>query len=203
MERRLSNSLILCILSLVVIINASIMVSGQDTELFFTNTTLIQHEQTTTMLRITNATDVAVVSMNITWDPTSIAIEEINTSYPHSDFDSVFTLLNSTQGTLEIDAYQFGTDGLSDTIAVLQLTLIPITKETQQPSTTLEITENRLYDSNQQPITHTAYSSTISITSNPVEESNSSLQLIIIAGIILFIIFLSVFIIRKTQQKKH
>ena len=203
MERRLPQSIVLSAISLLLIISPCVIGSEEDTAISFTDATLIYGTSTSITLHITDATNISILSLNITWDPSVIKIEEVNTSYPHSDFDSVFTLINNTRGILEIDAYKYGVNGLSDDISVLQLTLTPLTKGTQETSTTLEITGTRIYDSDQQTIAHTVHSQTIPITSEPIKDSSFPIELIIIVCSILFIACISVFIIRKTQQKKH
>lgn len=116
--------------------------------------TNITEEVSFSFLDVTNVSDLAVLSLRLSWDPSIINVTEVNTSDMISDFDSVFFILDYINGTLDFDAYKFGTTGIYGDACIASIGFVAVPGATQGDISDLIITNSVLYDTSANSLAH-------------------------------------------------
>jgi len=80
-------------------------------------------------INICYAENIVIVAINVTWDPSVVYLDNIDTSM--APFDSIFDNINNDNGFLRLDAYEFSESGLDGNFTVCSLDFIPATGAVQ------------------------------------------------------------------------
>ena len=109
-------------------------------------------ENVTVPVMVNNVTNVGVVDINITFDPTVVDVEveqmwigpPVNKWFIVGDFDNTIPVIENTKGFARIGAFQSGSPGLNGNVRLVNLKLTPV--DSAGSYTTLNITVNELKD---------------------------------------------------------
>ena len=119
----------------------------------------------TTLIKIKNCYNLAIASFIVTWDPSIIALINVNTSNNVTDFDLIFNSIDEENGSIKFDAYKFGSSGLNGDINVAALTFEAI-NQVDQEQCNLTLSNSMLWGAIPYTINHSVNNGIATIIQN-------------------------------------
>ncbi len=134
---------------------------GGNVVVFIDDEDLKLNEEGLSLINITGVEKLAFVTLEIVWDPAVIKINEINDTV--SDFDLVFSNLNTNSGHLSLQAYRFDNVGISGNVVICGLDVKPADQAVVGDSTVLDINKSILWNVSINTLDHVKNNGTISL----------------------------------------
>ncbi|MDY6959744.1 MAG: cohesin domain-containing protein, partial [Halobacteriota archaeon] len=148
-EKRLKTNIVTVLIALSLFVSFVPSALAQDTAISIGDGSVDPGESVTVPVMIRNATNVGVVDINITFDPTvvNVEVEEIYVDvldkwFITSDFDNPIPVIDNTTGFARIGAFQSENPGLNGDVGIVNLILTAVGDAGS--FTTFDITVNEL-----------------------------------------------------------
>jgi PKD repeat protein len=161
-RKTILTSTFLLLLSIIIIISVQTYCQSNNAILYGNDVEIPINHEGIFYINVSGIDDLAFLTIDISWDPDVITVSEINDS--NSDFDMVFSDIDDSQGTIDIDAYIFDESLSGDNIVVCSLICEPSQNANIGDSCDVLFENSILWNSTGNEVQHISQSANINIT---------------------------------------